>query len=71
MALIVPFRGGGGIQKFVIAFALSVMSLMTGVTGYYVIGRFTLTDAFYMTVITLSAVGFKEVHPRPRVGIQP
>lgn len=46
----------------VIAFLLSLLSLTIGVSGYYLIAGFTLIDAFYMTVITLSTVGFKEVH---------
>ena len=64
MALIIPFRSGGGIPKINYC-RLPPFSCESEcrVTGYYFIGGFTLTDAFYMTVITLSTVGFKEVHP--------
>ncbi|HXZ95240.1 MAG TPA: potassium channel protein [Dehalococcoidia bacterium] len=34
-----------------------------GVIGYKLIEGWTLLDSFYMTVITLSTVGYREVHP--------
>jgi voltage-gated potassium channel len=34
-----------------------------GTTGYALIERWNLLDAFYMTIITISTVGFTEVHP--------
>ncbi len=37
--------------------------LIAGVAGYVVIEGWTLLEALYMTVITLSSVGFTEVHP--------
>ncbi len=63
MALINPIGGMGGIQRFLIATFLSILSLMIGVTGYALIEEHSLLDAFYMSVITLSTVGFKEVLP--------
>ena len=63
MGLIGRFRSRGGIKSFIIAFLLSILSLIVGVSGYYLVGGFTFTDAFYMSVITLSTVGFKEVQP--------
>ena len=39
-----------------------------GVSGYYFIEGFPLLDAVYMTVITLSTVGFREVHPLSPAG---
>ncbi|MFC2151324.1 potassium channel family protein [Bacteroidota bacterium] len=46
---------------------ISVGSLMTvviiGITGYILIEGFTFTEAFFMTIITISTVGFREVHP--------
>ncbi|MBF0558154.1 MAG: NAD-binding protein [Nitrospirae bacterium] len=35
----------------------------TGVSGYQLIEGWSTLDAFYMTVITISSVGFSEVHP--------
>lgn len=39
------------------------MVILTGVMGYMVIESYDLVDAFYMTIITVSTVGFKEVQP--------
>lgn len=45
-----------------ILLALTVIMLI-GVLGYTTIERWTILEALYMTVITLSSVGFMEVHP--------
>ncbi len=42
---------------------LTVILITTGVIGYMSIGNYTFIDALYMTVITVSTVGFGEVHP--------
>jgi voltage-gated potassium channel len=39
-----------------------------GTAGYMIIERFTFIDALYMTVITLSTVGFGETHPLGPLG---
>ncbi|MAT39211.1 MAG: potassium channel protein, partial [Ectothiorhodospiraceae bacterium] len=39
-----------------------VVLLAGGTAGYVVIEKFTVLEALYMTVITLSTVGFGEVH---------
>jgi voltage-gated potassium channel len=45
---------------------ISVLALLaiflTGIIGYTEIEGFTVLEAFYMTVITISTVGFSEVH---------
>src|SRR6185437_4308632 len=38
-------------------------ALIAGTAGYMLIEGWRLLDALYMTVITLSTVGFTEVHP--------
>ena len=35
--------------------------VVVGVTGYIILG-YTFTEAFFMTIITIATVGFKEVH---------
>jgi voltage-gated potassium channel len=40
----------------------------TGIIGYSVIERWPPLDAFYMTVITISTVGFGEVQPLSDAG---
>ncbi len=39
-----------------------------GTIGYCVLEDMTLLDALYMTVTTISTVGFGEVHPLSRMG---
>jgi voltage-gated potassium channel len=36
---------------------------MTGIVGFKLISGYTWTDAIYMTVITITTVGFGEVEP--------
>jgi voltage-gated potassium channel len=45
----------------VIGIIVFVFMLLGGTTGYMVIEGWSLTDALYMTVITLSTVGYSEV----------
>jgi voltage-gated potassium channel len=50
--------------------ALGVMLAITcvGVIGYRLIEGFSWVDSLYMTVITLSTVGYREVHPLDPAG---
>lgn len=47
---------------------LLMVSLFIGLTGFMQIEGFDLVDAFYMTVITFSTVGFNEVEPLSQNG---
>ena len=51
------------IRKLTISAALLLVSILGGVTGYVLVEDYNLVDAVYMTVITLSTVGFNEVEP--------
>lgn len=46
-----------------IALALFVALLGCGTAGYMILERWSLFDALYMTITTLSTVGYGEVHP--------
>ncbi|SMG35925.1 voltage-gated potassium channel [Arenibacter troitsensis] len=46
-----------------LALALLVMVLLFGVLGYRYLSDYTWIDAFYMTIITVTTVGFSEVRP--------
>jgi len=57
------FRSNFIKSRIYIAFLLLLFLLIIGTTGYIFIADFSFIDALYMTVITISTVGFKEVHP--------
>jgi voltage-gated potassium channel len=42
--------------------------VVAGTAGYVAIERWSAWDAFYMTVITITTVGYREVHPMSRAG---
>jgi len=56
------------ITRIVLAAALTLTSLLAGMTGFMVIEHFRPAEAFYMTVITVSTVGFGELHPLSEAG---
>jgi voltage-gated potassium channel len=39
-----------------------------GVTGYMLIDRWNVLDSFYMVIITISTVGYGEIHPQSAAG---
>ncbi|SHK81394.1 voltage-gated potassium channel [Maribacter aquivivus] len=45
------------------ALALMLMVLTFGVLGYRIVADYSWVDAFYMTIITVTTVGFSEVRP--------
>lgn len=50
------------------AVLLSCSSILIGVVGLMCIGGYSFLDAFYMTVITISTVGYTEVQPLDAYG---
>ncbi len=46
-----------------IIIGIAILLLCIGTVGYILIEGWSLLDAFYMTVITVSTVGFAEIHP--------
>ncbi len=50
-------------KKLRTPFAVLIVILVSGTLGYCVIEQMPLFDAFYMTVITISTVGFSEISP--------
>jgi len=55
-------------KKLIISLLLFIIVLLSGTTGYYCIEGWNIFDSLYMTVITLSTVGFHEVEPLSRAG---
>lgn len=55
-------------KHFVISILLATLLVLCGTLGYMVIEKWPPLDALYMTVITLTTVGYGEVHHISRVG---
>ena len=56
------------INRLILAVILTGFSLIIGMTGFMYLEHFKAADAFYMTVITVSTVGFGELHPLSEAG---
>ncbi len=54
--------------RFRLPAALLAVVIAVGITGYMVIDGWSLFDSFYMTIITISTVGYTEVHPQSTAG---
>ena len=55
-------------RKVYIALALLLTIIFIGIAGFIIIEDYTLGEAFYMSVITISTVGFNEVRPLSDLG---
>jgi voltage-gated potassium channel len=55
-------------RHLAISIALSFLILVTGTTGYMLIEDWRFLDALYMTIITISTVGYREVNQVGDVG---
>jgi len=47
---------------------LLLFTLALGTTGFVLIAGYPAFDAFYMTLVTISTVGYEELHPLTRAG---
>jgi voltage-gated potassium channel len=56
------------LHNIFIAVTLLVLILFTGTFGYIYYEEWSAFEAFYMTVVTISTVGFGEVHPLSEAG---
>ncbi len=55
-------------KKLILSLILFIVVLLSGTSGYYFIEGWEVFDSLYMTVITLSTVGFHEIEPLSRMG---
>ncbi len=55
-------------KRFIIILALVLFPISMGTAGYIVIEGFPFLDALYMAVMTVTTVGYGEVHPLSSVG---
>ena len=61
-------RAENPILRFRLAAILLGIIVVVGVAGYMVIDRWSFLDSFYMVVITISTVGYTEIHPQGVAG---
>ena len=55
-------------RHLVVSIILSLLILIIGTTGYMIIEQWRFLDALYMTVITVSTVGYREINQVGDVG---
>ena len=63
-----PRPAGGVPRRLVIAALLPLLLLAVGTMGYRVVEGWSFHDSLYMTVITLTTIGYREVHELSRAG---
>ena len=61
-------RGFRYYKKILIITVLIIVATLFGIAGYMLIEDYSFIDAFYMTIITMSTVGFLEVAPLSDAG---
>src|SRR5207244_2944931 len=55
-------------RRILLITSILLLTIFTGTVGFHVIEGYSLFDAFYMTLITISTVGYQELRPLSRVG---
>ena len=58
-----PYRKSYIQYRLYLALVLLIVLIFVGTMGFVVIADYSFVNALYMTVITVSTVGFKEVEP--------
>ncbi len=56
------------VRRFIYLLAAVGVTLATGTVGFVLIDHYPPFDAFYMTLITMTTVGYGEVHPLSHAG---
>ena len=56
------------LARFRLAVVLLGVIIVYGVAGYMLIDGWNLLDSFYMVIITISTVGYQEIHPQSAAG---
>src|ERR1035441_6888603 len=55
-------------RRLVVIVVALVPTLSIGTTGFVAIDKYPVFDAFYMTLTTMTTVGYGEIHPLSRAG---
>ncbi len=56
------------LRRFLLIAGLLCFIVLSGMVGFVAIDRYSWFDAFYMTITTITTVGYQEVHPLSRAG---
>ncbi len=56
------------IRRFILIATLIALMMCVGTVGFRVIEGYTFFEAFYMTLITITTVGYQELHPLSQAG---
>jgi voltage-gated potassium channel len=56
------------VRRFLITLIAILTTLAIGTAGFVLIDQYPLFDAFYMTLITMTTVGYAELHPLSHAG---
>ena len=56
------------IRRLVLIAALLAFTMCIGTAGFRLIEGYSVFDAFYMTLITITTVGYQEIHPLSHTG---
>ncbi len=59
---------GNAVRQLKLGLSLLLITVICGIFGYMIIERWDFIDSFYMTIITITTTGFKEVHPLNNAG---
>jgi voltage-gated potassium channel len=55
-------------KDILIILLLIFIIVIAGIAGFMIIENYTFLEAFYMSIITISTVGFQEIHPFSNAG---
>src|SRR5258708_12361002 len=55
-------------NRLILIAAALLLIVLGGTVGFVVVEQYSWFDAFYMTLITVSTVGYAEVHPLSHAG---
>ena len=55
-------------RRFALIFGSILSTLLIGTVGFTLVEGWPAFDAFYMTLTTMTTVGYMEVHPLTRAG---
>jgi voltage-gated potassium channel len=55
-------------RRFLFLVSAILVTLVIGTVGFTIIAGYPLFDAFYMTLITMTTVGYAEIHPLSHAG---